>query len=161
MKEELRRTARRPAGLLRAALAATALWWAGLAPAADAAADQVGVRQALMAQFDKPEARLTVEPVVVSGEAAVASWAQGERGGRALIFRKGKTWQIAVCAGDALKQEKVLREAGVKAADATLLARDLAAAESKLSASQRAKFSTFDGFLRMDAHGQHPPVQKH
>jgi len=157
---ESRRT-RWPAGFVRAALAATTVAFAGVALASDPASDRAAVRGALMAQFDKPDARLTVDPVVVSGEAAVAGWAQGERGGRALLFRSGKTWQVAACAGDALKQAKVLREAGVKAADAAVLARDLAAAEARLSAAQRAKFSTFDGFLRMDAHGQHPPNGKH
>ena len=33
--------------------------------------------------------------------------------------------------------------------------------EAKLPAAQRAKFSTFDGVVRMDANGQHPPEHKH
>jgi hypothetical protein len=136
-----------------ALLLAAAPLWAG--------DDAAAVRHVLMSQFDKPEARLSVEPVVISGDASVASWAQGERGGRALLFRHGAQWQIAICAGDALKDAKVLQESGVKPADATKLAQALARAEAALPAAQRAKFSTFDGFLRMDAHGQHPPAQKH
>ncbi len=146
---------------IRLAVAATLFAGAAASMAADAGADAMAVRHVLMAQFDKPEARLSVEPVVVSGDAAVASWAQGERGGRALLFRHGQGWQIAICAGDALKDAKVLQESGVKAADAKSIASALASAEAKLSAAQRAKFASFDGFLRMDGNGQHPPAHKH
>ena len=131
------------------------------AVAADATADQAAVRHALMAEFDKPEARLQVEPVVVVDDAALAGWTQGERGGRALLFRKGTHWQIAVCGGDGLKDATLLRDTGIKPAAADSLAKGLAAAEAKLPASHRAKFSTFDGLLRMDGAGQHPPAHKH
>lgn len=127
------------------------------APAEDAAA----VRQALMAQFDKPEARLEVEPVAVSGDAAVAGWGQGERGGRALLFRQGGHWQIALCAGDALKDAKLMRQAGVKAQDAQVLAKALAAGEARLTPAQRKRLSTFDGLVRMGPGGEHPPAHKH
>ena len=46
--------------------------------------DEAGIRQVLMTTFDKPEARMQVEPIVVQAEHAVAGWIQGERGGRAL-----------------------------------------------------------------------------
>jgi hypothetical protein len=147
--------------LLNAALSASLSLAVSAAHAADAPGDPAAVRHVLMTQFDKPESRLQVEPVVIAGDAAVASWAQGDRGGRALLFRHGAGWQIAVCAGDALKEAKVLREAGVKAGDADAMARSLAAAEARLSAAQRAKFSSFDGLLRMDAAGQHPPAHSH
>lgn len=148
--EHLRRLFWIAAGLLAApALAADS-------PPADAAA----VRQVLMAQFDKPEARLEVDPVAVSGDAAVASWAQGERGGRALLFRHGGQWQIALCAGDGLKGTRLLREAGVSARDADAIARALATGESRLTAKQRARFAAFDGVVHMGAGGRHPPAHK-
>lgn len=146
---------------LRTTLAATLFCVSLAATAADATADRNAVRHVLMAQFDKPEARLQVEPVVVVGDAALAGWAQGERGGRALLFRKGNQWQIAVCGGDGLKDAKVLHDAGIEPADAQALATSLVAAEARLPAAQRAKFSTFDGLMRMGAEGQHPPAQKH
>ena len=43
----------------------------------------------LKRQFDRPDAPLKVQPVVVLGDAAVAGWFQQDRGGRALL-RKGK-----------------------------------------------------------------------
>lgn len=135
---------------------------AGAAAAAAAtSSDEAAIRHVLMAQFDKPEARLTVEPVVVAGDSAVASWSQGNLGGRAVLFRKGGEWRIALCGGDGVKTSKVLREAGVNAANADELVRRLVAAEGKLPASQRAKFSTFDGLVRMDPGGKHPLERNH
>jgi hypothetical protein len=131
------------------ALAAAPSW------AADTA-EQAAIRQLLMHAFDKPEARLTVDPIVVQGAHAVAGWTQGVRGGRAVLRRDGKHWQITVCGGDGLKQAQALADTGMPAADAKALAQALATAEARLPASQRAKFATFEGLMRMDAHGHHP-----
>ncbi|MFZ2989288.1 copper uptake system-associated protein [Ideonella sp.] len=146
------------ASLLRHSLAALFILIGLPAWAADATADQAAIREVLMRTFDKPEARLRVAPVVVEGDHSVAGWVQGERGGRALLRRHGGKWQVTLCAGDGLKDAKVLHEAGITPAAASALAKGLAAAESKLPAAQRAKFSTFDGVVRMDAGGHHPPV---
>ena len=131
------------------------------AAAADVSPDLASIRRVLMTTFDKPEARLSVDPVVVVGAHAVVGWTQGERGGRALLSRHSTEWRITLCAGDGLKQAKTLREAGISPSDADALAKGLAIAEGKLPAAQRAKFSTFDGVVRMDANGQHPPAHKH
>lgn len=125
------------------------------APAADLPAEQQ-VRQLLMATFDKPDARLLVEPIVVQGDVAIAGWTQAERGGRALLKRHHGAWQVNLCSGDGLKDPKVLAEIGMAPSDAKRMADRLVRAEASLPAAQRAKFSTFDGLLRMDAQGQHP-----
>ncbi|MEY2689537.1 MAG: hypothetical protein RL375_3736 [Pseudomonadota bacterium] len=122
--------------------------------------DLPAIRHVLMATFDKPEARLSVDPVVVVGTHAVAGWSQGERGGRALMRRGADGWQIVLCAGDGLKQASVLRDAGIDGPSADRLARELASAESRLSADQRARFASFEGVVKMDAHGNHPPAHK-
>jgi hypothetical protein len=147
--------------LLRHGLAAVIVSVSLGANAADVSADQTSIRRVLMTTFDKPEARLSVDPVVVVGAHAVAGWTQGERGGRALLLRHGTGWRITLCAGDGLQQAKTLRDAGIPPSDADALAKGLAIAEGKLPAAQRAKFSTFDGVVRMDATGQHPPAHKH
>jgi hypothetical protein len=145
-----------------ASLASLALGFALVAAArAEPGPDAASIRHVMMSTFDKPEARLTVEPVVVVGPHAVAGWSQGERGGRALLFRHGTDWHITLCAGDGLKEAQVLREAGISASDADTLVAALAAAEAKLPAAQLARFSTFDGVIRMEANGQHPPEHKH
>lgn len=140
--------------LVNVAFAVCSSW----AAAAEPNAAEAAVRQALMAEFDKPESRLQVPAVAVEGDAAVASWAQGERGGRALLFQKGRVWRIALCSGDGLKGTQLLRDAGVSAGAAQALSKALAHAEARLPAAQRAKFSTFDGQVRMDAAGRHPPA---
>ena len=43
----------------------------------------------MKALFETPENPLAVEPVIVDGHWAVAGWAQGEKGGRALL-KKGE-----------------------------------------------------------------------
>ncbi|MFM2066370.1 MAG: hypothetical protein RLZZ584_1279 [Pseudomonadota bacterium] len=117
------------------------------------------IRDVLMAQFDRPEARLKVDPVVVEGSHAVADWIQGERGGRALLHRHGDAWTIVLCAGDGLKDPEVLRDAGLEARAAARLSRQLAAAERHLNPEQRARLASFEGIVRMDAQGQQAPAQ--
>lgn len=123
--------------------------------------DETAVRAVLMAQFDKPEARLQVQPVVVVGQTAIASWVQQERGGRALLFRKQGQWHIAACGGDGFKDARALQDAGVSAQDARALVQALNDEEARLPAGQRAKFSTFQGVLPLDATGTHPPHGAH
>jgi hypothetical protein len=139
---------------------AAALIVALLAPVAVHAADDTqAIRHVMMKTWDKPESRLQVEPIVLRGAHAVAGWTQGERGGRALMARNGDgSWRVVLCAGDGIRNAPALQDAGLSAADAQALARDLAAAEAKLPAAHRSKFATFDGIVRMDAHGQHPPA---
>jgi hypothetical protein len=150
----------------RALLAALLLLAGRGAAAADTPADTpadatAAVRQALMAAFDKPEARLQVAPVVVVGDAALAGWTQADRGGRALLRRRGADWRVAACGGDGLKDPALLRDTGVPPASADALVRQLTAAEARLPAAQRARFSSFDGLLRMDAGAPHPPAHRH
>lgn len=116
------------------------------------------IRHLLMHTFDKPEAPLTVDPVTVSGDLAVAGWAQGEMGGRALLKRKDGRWAIVLCSGDALKEAASLVKFGLAAADADAMAAAVVAAEAKLDPALVAKFATFDGVVMMDAHGAHPHV---
>ena len=61
--------------------------------------DSQAVTTTLMATFDRPDARLKVEPVIVDGDVAIAGWAQDGRGGRALLRRVSGHWKIILCAG--------------------------------------------------------------
>lgn len=111
----------------------------------------------LKKQFDKPQSPLTVTPVAVEGDWAVAGWSQDVRGGRALLNKRHGQWVIVVCGGDGLRQASTLAQTGMKAAEARALAMKLQAAESRLPAETLRKFASFEGMLRMDgsAHGTH------
>lgn len=108
-------------------------------------------------QFDRPDAPLTVEPIIVEGSVAVAAWLQGGRGGRALLQQEHGHWAIALCGGAGLTQADVLQSTGMKADAATRLASKVQLAESKLGADKRKLFDSFEGMLKIDAthgHGQ-------
>jgi copper(I)-binding protein len=131
--------------------------------ASTSTADESAIRDLLMSTFDKPESRLTVEPVVITGEHAVAGWTQGDMGGRALLRRRHGTWSLILCSGDEIKSAEAFRHAGVPSGDATVLSRRLSEAEDKLPRERIALFAKFEGMLMMDAagnHPQHPPMQE-
>ena len=124
-------------------------------------ADNRAVRQLLMTMFDKPEAPLGVEAVVVEYDAAIADWSQGEVGGRALLRRMDGAWSIALCAGDALKSSVSLEKLGIAKPVADALAAKLSEAEGSLSPAFLEKFSRFDGVVAVDSAGGHSPVDPH
>jgi len=128
----------------------TLVWVASFAASALAhGTDQEQIQQALMTSFDKPNNPLTVAPVVVQGDYAVAGWIQGEKGGRALMQKSHDHWAISVCGGNGLTQTKVLETTGIPAAKAKLLANAVVAAESKLTPHQRHLFDSFEGMMEV------------
>jgi hypothetical protein len=127
-------------------------------PALAQMSDEPAIGKLLHTTFDRPEAPLTIAPVVVSGNHAVAGWFQGDMGGRALLRRKGQNWELILCTGDGIKSQDALTKAEVPVRDATALEHDLAAAEGKLSPQHVAMFSRFEGMLMMDGSGNHPQI---
>ena len=112
----------------------------------------------LKKQFDQPDAPLTVVPVTVVGDYAVAGWIQGKKGGRALLQKEQGQWRISVCAGDGLTQASVLETTGMQPVLARKLANAVGIAEAKLTAEQRRLFASFQGMLTVNAasgHGHH------
>lgn len=159
------------ARLTRRALSATALSFAAFGALtftnsvvhAAPRNDDAAIRHVLMHTFDRPEARLKVDPVVVRRDWAIADWQQGDRGGRALMRRSddGKGWEINLCSGDGLKSARMLQDTGMSPADAQALAAALAKAEAKLDAKTLARLASFEGTVRMGPNGEHPPVAGH
>lgn len=120
-----------------------------------AGADAASIGQLLRGMFDKPGEALSVGPVVVSGDHAIADWTQGDMGGRALLRRKQGAWTVTLCAGDAIKSSEALKTAGVPQPDAIHLAQALAAAESSLAPERVAMFARFEGLVTMDGTSGH------
>ena len=122
------------------------------------------IEHVMKAQFDRPDAPLTVVPVTVEGNYAIAGWIQKDKGGRALLKSDGGKWTIHVCAGDGLLDASVLETAGVGASTAKRLVQKVVAAEKRLPADQVKKLSLFDGLVRIEAgkhHGHHGSGHKH
>lgn len=144
-------------------LIALALCLIGWPPAAKAAEDAEAqtIRHLLMAQFDRPGEPLTVAPIVVAGDIAIAGWAQGEQGGRALLRRQSNVWKIALCAGDALKDAAILVQVGVRPDTATRLAAQLQIAEGALAPDYIAQLSRFDGIVTMEDDAAHSATHPH
>jgi hypothetical protein len=136
-----------------------ALCGAILPAAADTDDDAAAIRALIVHTWDKPGARLVVEPIVVVGEHAVAGWTQvsgeSERGGRALLRKHGGAWTVVLCSGDALKHAEMLTEAGVPSEAAVRIAAALATAEHGLDPARVKLLSTFEGVMRMGEEETH------
>lgn len=118
--------------------------------------DSAAIQQLLRGQFERPDAPLAVEPIVIRGNHAVAGWAQGKMGGRVLLRRRHGEWVAVVCAGDPLLKAAMLEKYGVPAVDAAPLAASYDRAEKRLSPGRRQQFSTFVGVVELDKDGHHP-----
>ncbi len=105
----------------------------------------------MKAQFDTPENPLSVDPVVIEGDAALASWAQGDKGGRALLARHDGKWQITLCGGADLRMPEFLGKHGVSAAET--LSQMFNDAEDKLGAEKVTLSSSFEGVVMITEHG--------
>ena len=109
--------------------------------------DQLAIAALLKGQFEKPDAPLAVDPEVVTGDDAIASWAQGPMAGRALLRRTDGQWAVVLCAGPDLRAEDFLARHGVK--DAAMLSQMFNQAEDGLGADKVGLYSTFDGVVKM------------
>jgi hypothetical protein len=101
------------------------------------------IRALISKQFDRPHATVRSNPIVIEQDFAVLDWAQGKKGGRALLQKKNAEWEILLCAGEALKHAKTIQSAGVPTDIANTLADKLIEEESSLSAVQVKQFDRF------------------
>lgn len=113
-------------------------------------ADPDAIVAVMKAQFDTPENPLTVTPVVVEGDHALASWEQDGKGGRALLRKGGMGWEIVLCGGEDLRMPTFLGQHGVS--DADKLSALFNAQEDKLGSDKVALYSTFEGVVMVAGH---------
>lgn len=145
------------------ALASTLCMLAGIsapAMAQDASADQAEIRTLMRKTWERPDAPLSVEPIVVVDDYAIAGWVQDDRGGRALLRKRHGKWDVVLCSGDYLRVPETVIATGAPPELASLLAARLQAAESVLPPQLLTKFSLFDGVVRRDGGPQHPYGRK-
>lgn len=115
------------------------------------------IRHLLSTTFDRVDSRVTADPVVISGDYAIAGWTQGEKGGRALLRHERGEWVVVACAGDAFKKADALAASGVPVGDARRLAELQLAAEGGVSKERRRLFDSFGPVVGIEAH----PKSKH
>lgn len=111
--------------------------------------DQAAIAALMNERWNRPDAPLEAGPIVVVGDSAVADWTQGQAGGRALLERRAGQWRIVLCAGDALRTERGLTEAGLHPALASGLAAKLAQAEGGVSPKRLSAMAAFQTVVPM------------
>jgi hypothetical protein len=118
--------------------------------------EKQNIRHTINSMYDTPEHKVIVDPIVVKGKYAVASWVQKNKGGRVILFRgtEGK-WDIVLCSGDAVKDPEFLIQTDIPKADAEFLAKELSSAEASISKDKVTLFDSFKGVMRNSHQPEH------
>ncbi|SOC45163.1 hypothetical protein SAMN05892877_11437 [Rhizobium subbaraonis] len=122
---------------------------------------QEAIPAKMKAIFETADKPLTVGPVVVEGEWAIAGWTQEGRGGRALLKKKGDGWTIYLCSGDGLKQASALKSMGLSEDEAGTLSTKLADAETHVDPETLALFASFEGTVMVEGAEDHSDHNAH
>ena len=120
--------------------------------------DAAQIEALLMAQFDRPEAPLTVAPITIQGQVAVAGWSQDSKGGRAFLRKDDMGWFVELCAGESLVQPATFVSMGLNSAEAQSLAAAVNGAERSAGADLIGQLNSFEGTVIIgrsatDGHG--------
>ena len=107
--------------------------------------DAEQIEAVLMAQFDSPEAPLTVSPITIQGQVAVAGWSQQGKGGRAFLRKDDMGWFVELCAGESLVQPTTFVSMGLTRAEAESLAAAVNGAERSAGADLIGRLNAFEG----------------
>lgn len=117
--------------------------------------DETNITQVMLKQWDKPESRLNVAPIVVAADYAIAGWTQGKKGGHALLHKHHGNWQVLLCGGDALTKTEQLTKAGLDAKTANALIKGFKKQAQQLSSQEIEQMSLFEGVVNVS------PAQSH
>jgi hypothetical protein len=115
--------------------------------------DPTDIEALLKAQFDTPESPLTVAPITVQGDVAIAGWSQDGRGGRVFLRKDAEGWFVELCSGAGLMLPATLQGLGLTPADAETLLVAARAAEETLGTEAIQRFDSFDGTLMIGRAG--------
>lgn len=117
--------------------------------------DENNITQVMIKQWDKPDSRLNVAPIVVATDYAMVGWTQGKKGGHALLHKHQENWQVLLCGGDALTKIEQLTKAGLDAKKANALIKGFKKQAQQLSSQEIEKMSLFEGVVNVS------PAQSH
>jgi periplasmic copper chaperone A len=112
--------------------------------------NEYNITMVMKSMFEKVDAPVTIAPISVEGDYAVAGWVQGGRGGRAFLQKFKDQWAIAVCGGSGLTQASAMQSIGMKSIAATRLASAVVLAESKLDEDRRRLLDGFKGMVKVE-----------
>ena len=115
--------------------------------------DATEIESAMKASFERPEATLTVAPITVQGNVAVAGWTQGDKGGRAFLRNDGAGWSVQLFSGESLVLPASYISMGLGAGAAKRLADAVNTAEADTAPDLIARLNSFDGTVYL-ASGQ-------
>lgn len=120
--------------------------------------DAEQIEAVLMAQFDSPEAPLTVSPFTIQGPVAAAGWSQQGKGGRAFLRKDDMGWFVELCAEESLVQPTTFVSMGLTRAEAESLAAAVNGAERSAGADLIGRLNAFEGTVLVgrsaaDGHG--------
>lgn len=113
---------------------------------------QKAIPMKLTAMFEPADNPLSVEPVVIEGNWAIAGGVQHGRSGRALLKRDGKEWSVHPCRGDGPNQGQALRMMGLPENDASAIAAKLAVARKDIAPEKLALFAGFGGTVMVEGY---------
>ena len=117
--------------------------------------DQASIQNVMHGMFDRPDAELVIDPIVVEGGFSVAGWTQGDMGGRAFHRKRGSEWSLVLCTGDEIRSAEALTASGVPADTAARLAADIAEVEKTVDADRLKMFASFQGVVQMEEQPSH------
>lgn len=115
--------------------------------------DAEQIEALLKAQFDRPEAPLTVAPITVQGHVAVAGWSQDGNGGRAFLRKDDHGWFVELCSGESLVLPATFQSMGLGRAEAEQLVAAVNGAEASAGADLIARLNAFEGTVIIGREG--------
>lgn len=119
-----------------------------------ASTDQIEIINTISRIYDKPNLKVTTNPISINENFAIADWTQGNRGGRALLKKDNGHWAIITCGADEIKDLKNLKDAGISTNVAKALIEQLNQLEKSIDPNQIHLFSLF-GTKNDPKHAEH------
>ncbi len=114
----------------------------------DISLDEKKIRHVINSTYDTPNGKVIINPIVINAEHALASWVQGNKGGRVIMNKNSHDqWEVVLCSGKAVLDSQFLQKSGITRPIADLLSKALTKKEATLSEKQRLQFDSFNAIV--------------